>query len=107
MALDDVFLALGDPTRRAIVNRLTAGAASVKELAAPFAMALPSFMKHIGVLERCGLIRSSKQGRVRTCELQGQMLVQAQGWLDEQRALWEARTDSLAAYLDKLQGEQA
>ena len=82
--LDDVFLALGDPTRRAIVSRLVAGAASVKELAAPFAMALPSFLKHLNVLERGGLVRSRKIGRTRLCEL-------------EPAALRSAETSSFAA----------
>ncbi|RYX93336.1 MAG: transcriptional regulator [Comamonadaceae bacterium] len=101
-SLDLVFLALGDPTRRAIVGRLGAGAASVTELAAPFTMALPSFMKHLGVLERSGLIRSSKTGRTRTCELEPRVLESAQSWLDEQRALWESRTDRLANYVEQL-----
>lgn len=101
-ALDQVFLALGDPTRRAIVRRLGAGAASVTELAAPFAMALPSFMKHLGVLERSGLIRSQKQGRIRTCELEPAALKSAEGWMAEQRTLWESRTDRLAAYVERM-----
>jgi len=100
--LDQVFLALGDPTRRAIVSRLGAGAASVKELAAPFAMALPSFMKHLGVLERSGLIRSQKQGRIRTCELEPATLLAAETWIAEQRAIWESRSDRLAAYVESL-----
>jgi DNA-binding transcriptional ArsR family regulator len=104
--LDDVFLALCDPTRRAIVSRLGAGAASVKELAAPFAMALPSFMKHLGVLERSGLIRSKKEGRVRTCELEPAALKTAENWMAEQRAMWEARTDRLTAYVETLHAKE-
>ena len=104
--LDQVFLALSDPTRRAIVSRLGAGAASVKELAAPFAMALPSLMKHLGVLERCGLIRSEKRGRIRTCELQPVTLLVAESWLADQRALWEARSDRLAAYVESLHAKE-
>ena len=100
--LDEMFLALGDPTRRAIVRRLATGAATVKELAAPFTMALPSFMKHLGVLERSGLIRSRKQGRIRTCELQPAALRGVETWLAEQQAIWEARTDRLAAYVEAL-----
>jgi DNA-binding transcriptional ArsR family regulator len=103
-SLDHVFLALGDPTRRAIVSRLGVGSASVTELAAPFPMALPSFMKHIGVLERSGLIRSKKQGRIRTCELDPATLRDAESWMADQRALWEARTDRLEAYVETLQG---
>jgi DNA-binding transcriptional ArsR family regulator len=101
-ALDNVFLALGDPTRRAIIARLVSGAASVTQLAAPFPMALPSFMKHLGVLERSGLIRSSKRGRVRTCRLDPAKLKPAEQWLCEQRTLWEARSDRLAAYVESV-----
>jgi DNA-binding transcriptional ArsR family regulator len=100
--LDTMFLALGDPTRRAIVHRLGSGAASVTELAAPFAMALPSFMKHVGVLERSGLIRTRKQGRIRTCELEPAALRSAEHWITEQRTLWEARSDRMTAYVESL-----
>ena len=100
--LDPVFLALGDSTRRAIVHRLGRGPATVKELASPFPMALPSFMKHLGVLERSGLIRSRKHGRVRTCELEPAALHAAEHWIAEQKALWEARSDRLAAYAESL-----
>lgn len=105
--LDHVFLALGDPTRRAIVQRLGAGAASVTELAAPFAMALPSFMKHLGVLERSGLIRSRKEGRVRTCELQPVQLKSAEAWIAEQRQVWASRSDRMAAYVEALHAAQS
>lgn len=104
--LPDVFYALGDPTRLAIVAALGRGPASVSALAAPFAMALPSFMKHLTVLERCGLVRSQKQGRVRTCELQPQALSQAGGWLAEQRALWAARSDRMADFVETLHQEE-
>ncbi|MGQ0698376.1 MAG: ArsR/SmtB family transcription factor [Panacagrimonas sp.] len=104
--LDEIFLALGDPTRRAVVSRLGAGAASVKELAAPFAIALPSFLKHIGVLERSGLIRSQKQGRIRMCELRPATLRTAETWVAEQRAVWEARSDRLAAYVETLHAKE-
>lgn len=104
--LPDVFYALGDPTRLAIVAALGRGPASVSTLAAPFAMALPSFMKHLTVLERCGLVRSQKQGRVRTCELQPQALSHAGGWLAEQRALWAARSDRLADFVETLHQEE-
>ncbi len=102
VALDQVFLALSDPTRRAIVSRLGRGAASVKELAAPFPMALPSLMKHLGVLERSGLVRSRKLGRVRTCELEPRALKTAEAWMAEQREIWESRTDRLAEYVEAL-----
>ena len=72
--LSDVFYALADPTRRAVVTMLGRGPETVSALAAPFAMALPSFLKHLQVLERSGLIRSRKTGRVRTCELVPQPL---------------------------------
>jgi DNA-binding transcriptional ArsR family regulator len=103
--LTDVFCALADPTRRAIVGVLGKGPASVSALAAPFAMALPSFMKHLAVLERSGVIRSNKVGRVRTCELRPKTLSRAEQWLGAQRAMWEARSDRMAAYVEKLQQE--
>lgn len=102
VALDGVFHALADPTRRAVIHRLGRGAVSVTDLAAPFDMALPSFMKHLGVLERCGLIASRKVGRVRTCRIEPKKLVRAETWLAGQRALWESRTDRLAEYVETL-----
>lgn len=104
-ALTDVFYALADPTRRMIVNVLGRGPASVSTLAAPFEMALPSFMKHLSVLERSGVIRSSKLGRVRTCELVPTRLSQAEQWMAEQRALWEARSDRMARFAERLHQE--
>lgn len=103
--LTEVFYALADPTRRAIVGVLGRGPATVSALAAPFEMALPSFMKHLSVLERSGVIRSSKLGRVRTCELRPKALTQAERWITEQRAVWEARTDRMAALAEKLHQE--
>ena len=104
--LTDVFYALADPTRRAIVGLLGRGPATVSALAAPFEMALPSFMKHLSVLERSGVIRSSKLGRVRTCELRPKALTQAERWMTEQRSVWEARTDRMAALAEKLHQEK-
>ena len=101
-SLSDVFYALADPTRRAVVGVLGGGPASVSVLAAPFAMALPSFMKHLSVLERSGVIRSSKQGRVRTCELVPKTLSPAERWLAEQRAIWEARSDRMSTFVETL-----
>ena len=98
--LDAAFHALADPTRRAVVGRLMAGPAPVKELAAPFAMGLPSFMKHLRVLEDDGLIMSEKIGRVRTCWVNTDRLTAAESWLSEQRELWQARTDRLADYVE-------
>ena len=103
--LSDVFYALADPTRRAIVSKLGQGPESVSALAAPFEMALPSFMKHLSVLERSGVIRSNKVGRVRTCELRPKALSQAERWIAEQRAVWEARTDRMAAFAESLHQE--
>lgn len=103
--LTDVFYALADPTRRAIVGGLGPGPASVSTLFEPFAMALPSFMKHLSVLERSGVIRSSKLGRVRTCELQPEALTQAEQWMAQQRAAWEARSDRMAAFAEQLHQE--
>jgi DNA-binding transcriptional ArsR family regulator len=104
--LTDVFYALADPTRRAIVKLLGRGPESVTALAAPFAMALPSFMKHLSVLERSGLIRSHKVGRTRTCELHPKALSQAERWIAEQRALWQARSDRVAAFAETLAQEE-
>jgi DNA-binding transcriptional ArsR family regulator len=97
--LNDVFLALADPTRRAVLARLGRADASVGDLAAPFAMALPSFMKHIALLERSGLVTSTKQGRTRTVRLDRQRFAAAETWLTGQRALWEAQTDRLARFV--------
>jgi DNA-binding transcriptional ArsR family regulator len=103
--LSDVFYALADPTRRAIVAALGRGPESVSVLAAPFSMALPSFMKHLSVLERSGVICSSKAGRVRTCELAPRTLSQAERWIAEQRATWESRTDRMARFVETLHQE--
>lgn len=101
--LDGVFGALADPTRRAILARLGKGEASVGELARPFAMALPSLMKHLRVLEAGGLVESQKSGRVRTCRLKPAAMTQAEQWLAEQRAMWDARLDRLEAYVKTLE----
>lgn len=98
--LDGVFRALADPTRRAVLERLATGPAAVSELAAPFAMALPSFVQHLAVLERSGLVRSRKAGRVRTYRLAPAPLATAERWMSAQRALWERRLDQLDRYLD-------
>lgn len=102
-AIDGVFRALADPTRRRIVEQLGRGPASVSELAAPFEMALPSFVEHLRVLEACGLATSQKAGRVRTYELVPQRLTIAETWLSRQRKTWERRLDRLDAYLLELQ----
>jgi DNA-binding transcriptional ArsR family regulator len=103
--LDQAFAALADPTRRAIVARLTRGEASVGELAEPFAIGLPTMLKHLGVLERGGLIVTSKTGRVRTCALAPDALRQTQAWLATHIAAWEGRLDRLQAHLDHMKKE--
>jgi DNA-binding transcriptional ArsR family regulator len=102
MQLNRVFQALADPTRRAVLERLGRGAAPMTELAQPFKMALPSFSQHLNVLEDCGLVRSRKQGRVRTYQLSPQRLKIAETWMSRQRALWERRFDQLDDYLNTL-----
>jgi len=99
LALDRVFHALGDPTRRAVVQRLGRGPAAVGELAQPFKMALPSFMQHLAALEKCGLVTSRKQGRSRIYSLEPKPLEAAEKWMTDQRALWETRLDQLDSYL--------
>jgi DNA-binding transcriptional ArsR family regulator len=96
---DRVFHALADPTRRRVLERLSRGPGSVSELARPFAMALPSFMEHLRVLEGCGLVRSRKQGRVRTYRLAPRRLRLVEDWLARQRTLWERRLDQLDEHL--------
>ncbi len=100
ISLDRVFQALADPTRRAVVERLCGGPATVSELAQPHQMALPSFTQHLDVLERCGLVSSSKAGRVRTYQLEPQPLQAAEQWMDVQRATWTHRLDQLDSFLD-------
>lgn len=97
--LDGVFAALADPSRRAVIHRLGSGPASVGELAESAPITLPSFMKHIRVLETSGLIRTVKIGRVRRCELDRERFGLVEDWLAEQRRLWEARTDRLEHFL--------
>lgn len=104
--LTDVFCALADPTRRAIVGALGRGPQTVSALAAPFEMALPSFMKHLSVLERSGVVRSHKTGRVRTCELVPRALTQAERWLAQQRTVWEARTERMARFVETLHEQE-
>lgn len=97
--LDRVFHALADPTRRAVVERLGRGPTPTTVLAEPFRMALPSFTQHLDVLQEAGLVRSRKQGRVRTWELVPETVDSARHWLDAQRDLWTTRLDQLDAHL--------
>jgi DNA-binding transcriptional ArsR family regulator len=99
--LAPAFHALADPTRRAVLARLALGPATVSELAAPYGMALPSFMQHLAVLEAGGLIASEKLGRSRICRLEPAMIGRVEGWLSTQRRLWEGRTDRLQAFLEQ------
>lgn len=98
--LDALFHALSDPTRREVLQRLGAGSASVKDLSGPFSMALPSFLKHLAVLEDSGLITTHKSGRTRTCNLNKAAFAPVDDWLSSQKAMWTARTDRLAAFVE-------
>ncbi|HEY5193154.1 MAG TPA: metalloregulator ArsR/SmtB family transcription factor [Solirubrobacteraceae bacterium] len=97
--LDLTFQALADPTRRAMVDRLTRGPASVSELAGPLTMSLPAVVQHLHVLEASGLVRSEKVGRVRTCHIEPLTLDGAEQWISERRKSWEQRLDRLGEYL--------
>lgn len=100
--LDALFAALADPTRRAILARLTHGPATVTDLAQDAAMALPSFLQHLNRLEDGGLITTAKQGRSRICTLRTGALAPARDWMTRQRLLWDGRTDRLEDYLATL-----
>ncbi len=103
--LNDTFHALADPTRRAVLATLSSGPATVSDLAQPFDMALPTFLQHLKVLEECGLVRSKKVGRVRTCHLKPKPLEDAEGWIGAQRTMWTKRLDQLDDYLKLLSKE--
>lgn len=98
-AVDRVFHALGDSTRRSIVERLSRGPASVSELAEPLGVTLAAVVQHVQVLERSGLVRTRKVGRVRTCRLEPKGLDVVSRWVAERRSLWERRLDRLGAML--------
>ncbi len=102
--LDEVFRALADPTRRAVLQRLSGGAASTLELARPFDMALPSFTQHLQMLEKFGLVKSKKSGRVRVYELTPNRLQAVEDWILDRRKLWDRRLDQLDAYLPTMKG---
>jgi DNA-binding transcriptional ArsR family regulator len=97
--IDQVFYALADPTRRQVVERLVSGPATTSDLAQPFDMSLPSFTEHLAVLETAELVSSTKAGRVRTYHLARAGLALADGWLAEQRRIWERRLDQLDAFV--------
>jgi len=99
--LDLAFQALADPSRRAMVDRLVQGPATVSELAKPLGMSLPGVMQHLAVLEASGLVNSEKIGRTRTCKIDPKVLSQAERWIADRRALWERRLDRLGQFLDE------
>ena len=105
--LSVTFAALADPTRRAILARLSKGEASVNDLAAPFAMSLPAVSKHLKVLERAGLILRGRDAQWRPCKLNAEPMKQATGWLEEYRRYWEGSFDRLEDYLKTLQEEES
>ena len=99
VTLDRVFHALADPSRRAMVDRLTRGPASVSELAEPFDMTLAAVVQHLKVLEDSGVVRTEKVGRVRTCRIEAAALTSAEQWITKRKALWERRLDRLGEVL--------
>ncbi len=103
--LDATFAALADPTRRAILSRLSGGAASVSELAAPFDMSMPAVSKHLKVLQRAGLIVRGRAAQWRPCKLNAQPLKQVAQWVERYRKNWEESFDRLDAYLKELQAK--
>jgi DNA-binding transcriptional ArsR family regulator len=105
--VDDVFRALSDPTRRELVEHLSGGPATVSQLASPLDMSLSGVVQHLAILESCGIVRSEKVGRTRTCRLEPVGLRLAEDWFAGQRALWERRLDRLGEVLaDDLAAEQ-
>lgn len=101
--LNQIFSALSDPTRRAVIERLNQGKAPVSELHAPYDMALPTFLKHLKVLEDCGLTQSEKKGRVRMVSVKPEQLKPLETWLDAQRSAWSTRLDRLAVLAEQMQ----
>ncbi len=101
-ALDSVFAALADPTRRAILARLASGETTVMDLAEPFAMSQPAISKHLKVLERAGLVSRRREAQKRPCRLEGRPLAQASGWLETYREFWEKSYLNLDALLEEM-----
>lgn len=101
-----LFQALSDPTRRSMLSRLMEGPAPVSVLAEPTGMALPTVLRHLSVLEEARLIETEKTGRTRLCRARPSALIAATAWLDDQRRIWEARTDRLAAFLETLEDKE-
>jgi DNA-binding transcriptional ArsR family regulator len=104
--IDVTFAALGDPTRRAIVERLASGDATVLELAAPFEISLPAISRHLKVLEQAGLITRGREAQRRPCRLRPEALEQVTAWAEHTKRAWEERFDRLDEYLRELQGEE-
>ncbi|HVY88132.1 MAG TPA: metalloregulator ArsR/SmtB family transcription factor [Hyphomonadaceae bacterium] len=98
---DRVFNALGDPTRRAIVEKLSRGPSTVSRLAAPLDITITAVRQHLDVLEECGLVRTEKVGRVRTCRFETKGLAVLEQWIEDQRSLWEERLDQLGDLLEE------
>ena len=106
-ATDDVFTALANPTRRKVLERLSAGPATVSELAAPFDMQLPSFVQHLSVLEQSRLVKSKKHGRVRTYEIAPERFKVVEDWVTARRRVWEARLDRFDDYVRQLKEKES
>lgn len=104
--LDQAFRALADPSRRAIVARLSTGSASVSELAAPLSMSLPAVVQHLDVLQKSGLVSSEKVGRVRTCRLEVEPMRSVERWIEQHRTEWESRLDRLGDVLANLEEDR-
>ncbi len=106
--LDRTFSALSDPTRRDILERLTAGPASISELARPYSISLPGVMKHVRILEEANLVSTEKRGRIRECRVDPGYMDDASAWIERYRQQWERRLDRLDAYLaEQRKGERA
>lgn len=105
-SLSLTFSALADPTRRAILSRLSQSEASVTELAGPFDMSMPAISKHLKVLERAGLIQRGREAQFRPCKIEGSPLREVADWVDQYRQHWEERLDRLEAYLEELQAAE-
>lgn len=105
--LSTTLAAIADPTRRAILTRLSRGEASVTELARPFDMTMPAITKHLKVLEKAGLVERRREAQWRPCRLRAEPLKDAAAWLETYRAEWEGRLDRMAAYLEQLQSDEA
>jgi DNA-binding transcriptional ArsR family regulator len=104
--LSEIFSALADPTRRAIIARLAKGDATVNEIAEPFKISLPAISRHLKVLERAGLISRSREAQWRPCKLEPQNLKAIDGWLEAYRRFWEESFDRMAAYINEIKGDK-